>query len=430
MPIMLLLTYACVFQTVREQQQKVAALCTISGTVQAEKASQSPIIVGLVRHTHGSVTELENYRLFDHFVVEGGGLWFFKVSPGRYGLAAFGDSNADLIYQPGEPFLRVDPQRLIDCASGEDKRDIALVIPQDGKPRVAGEIAITELQARTVHDQFAASLGLLTAEGAITTLDDSRFGLKNAAAGLWAPFDFVFTFQPGIYFLEAYDADKIPVLFVHGMNGSPIEFRFLISHLDANKFQPWVYYYPSGASLTLSADVLSQIIDKLRLRYGFKRLFVVAHSMGGLVARDFILRNLQSSWRSEIPLLVTIATPWGGHRSADLGVRYAPAVVRSWYDMAPDSRYLRELFSQDPDNPDKHRPLPPSVAFHMVITFNRNSRSFGESDDRVVTVASQMRTEAQREARRIYGFDLTHTGVLEDREFAKLLNEILAGAAR
>jgi pimeloyl-ACP methyl ester carboxylesterase len=427
---MVFLTSGCVFQTVREQQRKAAARCTISGTVRAEQPSQSPKIVGLMRHIDGDVTDIENFRLFDHFVVESGGLWFFKVSPGRYGLAAFADSNADLIYQPGEPFLRVDSERLIDCGSGEDKRDIALVIPQDGSPRMAGDIDITELQARTVHDQFAASLGLLTAEGAITTLDDSRFGLKNAAAGLWAPFDFVFTFQPGVYFLETYDPDKIPVVFVHGMTGSPIEFRFLISQLDKNKFQPWVYYYPSGASLKLSADVLSKIIDRLRLRYGFKRLFVVAHSMGGLVARGFVLQNLQGSWRSEIPLLVTIATPWGGHRSAELGVRYAPAVVRSWFDMAPDSRYLRELFYQDPDTPDKHRRLPPSVAFHMLITFNRNSRSFGESGDRVVTVASQMRTEVQREARRIYGFDLTHTGVLEDDEVAKLLNEILAGAAR
>jgi pimeloyl-ACP methyl ester carboxylesterase len=427
---MLLLTCACVFQTVREQQQKAAALCTISGTVSAEKPSQSPMIVGLVRHMYGDVTEPENFRLFDHFVVEGGALWFFRVSAGRYGLAAFIDSNADLIYQAGEPFLRVDPERLIDCASGEDKRDIALVIPQDGKPRFAGDIEITELQARTVHDQFAASLGLLTAVGAITTLDDPRFGRENAATGMWAPFDFIFKFQPGVYFLDAYDADKVPVLFVHGMNGSPIDFRFLISQLDANKFQPWVYYYPSGASLKLFAEELSQIINKLRLRYGFKRLVVVGHSMGGLVSRHFIFRNLEGSRHGEIPLFVTIATPWGGHRFAELGVKYAPAVVRSWYDMAPNSQYVRELFYEDPETLQKRRILPQSVAFHMLITFNRNSRSLGESDDRVVTVASQLRTEAQQEARRIYGFDLTHTGVLQDHAVAKLLNEILAGATR
>jgi hypothetical protein len=186
--VMALLTSGCMFQTVREQQTKAAALCTISGTVHTERPSQSPLIVGLVRHRGGDVTAVENFRLFDHFVVEGGALWFFRVSPGTYGLAAFADRNADLTYQPGEPFLRVDPQRLLVCASGEELRDIALVIPEDGRPRVAGDIDITALQARTVHDQLAASVGLLSAIGAITTLDDPRFRMENAASGMWSTF--------------------------------------------------------------------------------------------------------------------------------------------------------------------------------------------------------------------------------------------------
>jgi hypothetical protein len=200
--------------------------------------------VGLVRHMGSDVTAVENFRLFDHFVVEGGGLWFFRVSPGTYGLVAFADRKADLIYQPGEPFLRVDPHRLLVCVSSEEKRDIALVIPEDGRPSIAGDIAITELQARTVHDQLTASVGLLSAIGVITTLDDPRFRLENAASGMWAPFDFVFNFRPGVYFLQAYDHNKIPVLFVHGINGTPTSFRFLIERLDSHTFQPWVYYYP------------------------------------------------------------------------------------------------------------------------------------------------------------------------------------------
>ena len=160
--VMALLTSGCMFQTVREQQAKAAALCMLSGTVRTELPSPSPLIVGLLRQSGGDVTAVENFRLVDHFVVEGGALWFFKVSPGTYGLAAFADRNADLIYQPGEPFLRVDPQRLLVCASGEEQRDIALVIPEEGRPRVAGEIEITTLQAHTVHDQLAASMGLLS----------------------------------------------------------------------------------------------------------------------------------------------------------------------------------------------------------------------------------------------------------------------------
>jgi pimeloyl-ACP methyl ester carboxylesterase len=188
-------------------------------------------------------------------------------------------------------------------------------------------------------------------------------------------------------------------------------------------------YYPSGASLSLCAEHLSQMMDKLRLRYGVKRLVVVAHSMGGLVVRGFILRYLEAAPQSAIPLFVTLATPWGGHQSAARGVRYAPAVVRSWYDMAPDSRYLREIFYQDPDTLQRQRTFPRSLAHHLLFAFSRNSASFGASDDRVVTVASQLRAEAQREASRLYGFDLTHTSMLEAPEVAHVLNEILASAA-
>jgi hypothetical protein len=124
-----------------------------------------------------------------------------------------------------------------------------------------------------------------------------------------------------------------------------------------------------------------------------------------------------------------MATPWGGHQSAERGVRYAPAVVRSWYDMAPGSRYLREIFYQDPDTLQRRRTFPQSLAHHLLFAFNRNSTSFGASDDRVVTVASQLRAEAQREASRLYGFDLTHTSMLEAPEVAHVLNEILASAA-
>ena len=84
------------------------------------------------------------------------------------------------------------------------------------------------------------------------------------------------------------------MLFVHGIQGTR-SFRLLIAHLDAATFQPWVYYYPSGGSLSLCAEHLSQTMDKLRLQYGVKRFVVVAHSMGGLVARAFILRFLEAA---------------------------------------------------------------------------------------------------------------------------------------
>jgi len=88
-----------------------------------------------------------------------------------------------------------------------------------------------------------------------------------------------------------------------------------------------------------------------------------------------------------------------------------------WHDMVPGSDYQQNLFA---------RPLPPGMQHHMLFTFRRNSSSFGESDDQGVSVASQLAVPAQSNAVRIYGFDDTHVGVLQNPEVSKLLNDLLA----
>ena len=100
------------------------------------------------------------------------------------------------------------------------------------------------------------------------------------------------------------------MLFVHGISGYPREFAYLIDQLDRRRFQPWFYFYPSGAYLEDVAEHLRQTVIELRAQLGFERLFVVAHSMGGLVSREFALGYYENTGRRTIPLLVTIATPW------------------------------------------------------------------------------------------------------------------------
>jgi len=207
------------------------------------------------------------------------------------------------------------------------------------------------------------------------------------------------------------------VLFVHGINGTPASFKYLIQNLDRKRFQAWIYYYPSGLRLSMVADHLNQTMTKLQVRYRVARFGVVAHSMGGLVSRGFIMRHAQTSRTSRIPIYVTISTPWGGHKAAESGVKTAPVVVDVWRDMVPGSDYQQSLFAQ---------PLPPEMQHHMLFTFQRNTSSFGESDDQGVSVASQLAAPAQSNAVRIYGFDDTHVGVLQDPEVSKLLNELLA----
>ena len=50
----------------------------------------------------------------------------------------------------------------------------------------------------------------------------------------------------------------------------------------------------------------------------------------------------------------------------------------------------------------------------------------GDSGDGVVAIASQLRPEAQEEARSLRGFDATHVGILEDAAAISRVNEILS----
>jgi hypothetical protein len=63
---------------------------------------------------------------------------------------------------------------------------------------------------------------------------------------------------------------------------------------------------------------------------------------------------------------------------------------------------------------------------HMMSPTSASSSSFGESDDQGVSVASQLAAQAQSGAVRVYGFDDTHLGVLQNPEVSKLLNDLLA----
>ena len=403
---------------VKGQQAKIDATCTIGGRVEAERKDAAPIIVVLARQAGADPGKRESWQVADHFVLEGPGPWQFRASAGAYGVVAFQDLNRDLKAQPDEPYLRLEQDRILTCKPGDRRTDLALRIPADGRSRLTETIDIAALQARTFSEQLELSLGQVTAVGEIANLTDPRFDPSIAEDGLWRPFDFLFKGHPGVYFLGAYDSTKIPVLFVHGINGTPQNFRTLIERIDQRRFQPWVYYYPSGAALPQVADHLTQTMRKLQVQYGFRSFAVVAHSMGGLVSRGFLQRYREGGGNAAVPLFVSIATPWDGHKAAEYGTK-APVVVRVWTDMAPGSVYLKSIYEKDP-----------GVPHYLLFTFRQEGVSLGEASDGTVTVASQLRAAAQQGATRVEGYNETHMSVLESRAVSGRLNGLLAKIQR
>ena len=397
----------------------------LAGTVRAGYETDAGLVVVLLRRD-GAVP-----GIVDHFVREAPGRWSFVVPPGTYALAAFADTNGDLTYDAGEPALAPAPETTFILGTGTTVRDIDLVIPRTGRVEVSGPVDIAALQARSAVDQLDLSLGQLTVAGEVTHLSDPRFRRENGKKGLWAPLDFTVDVGPGIYFLAEHDPDRIPILFVHGISGTPLDFAAIIEHLDTRRFEPWLAFYPSGARLDRIAERLEELLTRLCVEHGVPHLFVVAHSMGGLVARAMILGHEPGARGGRISLFVSISTPWGGHDAAAQGVERSPVVVWSWYDIAPGSPFLTELFYDETAQPTRHvrRRLPAGVEHHLIFGFQRNSRRHGPSGDRVVTVRSELLPEAQAEARRIYGFDEDHTGILRSAEVHHLLGRLLSVAA-
>jgi pimeloyl-ACP methyl ester carboxylesterase len=401
----------CGLMAVPEQQRQLDASCEVMGRVETSQGRQRAIVVILGRRAADGT-----WKIADHFVRDTPGEYAFVAPAGHYRLTAFEDVNDDLAYQPGEPFVATDRDGFA-CGAGADMR-VDLAIPENSGGRLDRDVDIASLQARSFEGQIDATLGQQTVVGKVAKLDDPRFSQENGENGQWRPFDFIVAAHAGIYFLEPDDPRKVPVLFVHGLGGTPAKFDYLISRLDRSRFQPWIYYYPSGLHLPKVADHLAQTVAKLQRRYDHKKLVVIAHSMGGLISRGFIQRHSAAGTQGEIPLFITISTPWGGHAAAESGVKRSPIVVHVWEDMAPGSDYLVDIFST---------PLPDKTAHHLLFTFNRNSTSFGASDDQAVTVASELRPAAQLGATRIYGFDDTHTGIFRNAEVSALVNRLLDG---
>ena len=404
------------FLDVKEQQEKLQQACTIKGTARSLQSAERAIVVVLLRRKEGAEKTPGAWEVASHFVLERAGRFIFTVAAGSgtYTVGAFDDADRDLVLEPGEAYAT--DRDIATCRPGELIDGFVLNVPE--KPDQQGSrLGVSGLQTMSKDEQISAVFGQTTAVGELTSLVEDMFAQNVAESGLWRPFDFLVEGYAGVYFLEPYDRNRVPVLFVHGINGTPANFDYLIRNLDHKRFQAWVYYYPSGMHLDVIADHLNQTMTKLQVRYRVTRFAVVAHSMGGLVSRGFILRQAQGSNSARIPLYVTISTPWAGDRAAQTGVNTAPVAVDVWHDMVPGSKYQQSVFA---------KPLPEGMQHHMLFTFQRKSASFGESDDQGVTVASQLAAPAQRGAVRVYGFDDTHVGVLRDPEVSKLLNELLA----
>jgi pimeloyl-ACP methyl ester carboxylesterase len=253
--------------------------------------------------------------------------------------------------------------------------------------------------------------------GEVVSLDDPRFSTANVRWGLWVPPEFLPDTGAGLYFLQEYARDRIPVLFVHGSGGNPADFRFLIGGLDRSRYQPWVYFYPTGMRLERQSELLYRVVATLQARLEFRQLGVFAHSMGGLVARGFMAEAARRSSPIGFPIFITLSTPWQGHAGAEKGVAKSPAVVPAWRDMAPNSPFLKKIWET---------PLPDKTAYFLLFGYSGDfSLMINRNNDGAVSLASQLDPRAQTAARRSFGLNEDHGGILTSPAVAEVVHALL-----
>jgi pimeloyl-ACP methyl ester carboxylesterase len=112
--------------------------------------------------------------------------------------------------------------------------------------------------------------------------------------------------QTGLYFLQPYDPDRIPLVFVHGLISTPFDWVQTINGLQADPeirkhYQFWVFAYPTGNPVLYSALRLREELAKVDKLYpNHKDYVVVGHSMGGLLTQAQITNMSRADWEKTL----------------------------------------------------------------------------------------------------------------------------------
>lgn len=127
----------------------------------------------------------------------------------------------------------------------------------------------------------------------------------------------------GLYMLQPYQPDKIPVLMVHGLWSSPMTWMETFNDLRSDpqlrdRYQFWFYLYPTGVPFWETSADLRERLAQVQDVFGEEQsepvldnMVLVGHSMGGLISRMMVVNSGDRFWNqiASKPLDQIEATP-------------------------------------------------------------------------------------------------------------------------
>jgi pimeloyl-ACP methyl ester carboxylesterase len=160
------------------------------------------------------------------------------------------------------------------------------------------------------------------------------------------------------------------VILVHGFNSCPEQNAAMMEPIHGAGYPCGVFAYPNDYSLLCDAQLLSSELRRFAKQYPDRRIVLVCHSMGSLVARACVEDSLYDP--GNVDRLIMIAPPthgsvlahfaagtdmwehWLARRDGGPWRRMRDSIVdglgEAADDLCPDSNFLRELDAR-PRNP-------------------------------------------------------------------------------
>ena len=375
----------------------------LQGPLVLSRQQDTPLLAAFVSRRFGQ----EEVVVARELVV---GIPFYEafIPEGEYTLFFFADLDRNGFFDSHELVGQTPPEDPVRVAADRTEDGLTVEGPKVGihfdRPAVSGFPLQIKVNSRTFM---------------FDSLENDFFDPRYGQIGLYRPTELI-THTQGFFFgLDEYDVRKTQVLFIHGIGGTPRDWKFIVEGMDRSRFQPWFFYYPSGLPLEKLGSLLARINIDLEdaLKDPNRRLVIVAHSMGGLVGQAAVNRLCRDGTPPYLKMYISFSTPYGGVEGAKIGVDHAPLVVPSWRDVAAGSAFLDRLYRQEWN---------PEVPSYLFFGYRDDSLVKSSSaGDGVIPLKSQLDPRKQFTAHRVYGFDATHVGILNDEEARRVFYQVL-----
>jgi len=193
----------------------------------------------------------------------------------------------------------------------------------------------------------------------------------------------------GLYMFQPYRADRITVLFVHGLASGPETWLPLYNQILSDptirtRFQFAFWFYPTGQPALTSASQLRKALEDVHHAYGGDTplhqapgLIVCAHSLGGILSSTLVVETDDALWNAafmvspdQLPIdderrdeleaafmleplpyvkrMIYYSSPHRGAPDADLGImQWASGLIHLPHDLLGEDAALRNYIHKD-----------------------------------------------------------------------------------